>query len=105
MTATMTKPNGWTGGPWIVGTDTFDNDGIEESLIAQRNGPHAIAFAIEISAASSDTRKANARLIASAPELYEALKELVDSMGCNERLPCNVCAKARAALSAAEGGV
>jgi hypothetical protein len=105
MKDAMTKPNGWTGGPWVVGTDTFDNDGIPESLIVQRDGPLAIAFAIEISAKSSEPRKANARLIAAAPSLYEALAELIPwaLYWINDNHPA--MEKARAALQAAEGGV
>ena len=56
---------------------------------------------------SPKTNEANARLIASAPELLEALKNLV-SMGWNDSPLCKVYEKeiqaAEKAISQAEGG-
>ncbi len=96
----------WTKGPWVVGTDTFDNDGYSESVIAQKDGPLAVAFAIEVDVKNVDVRKHNARLIAAAPDLYEALSELLpfaQQAYVGGPDADALLAKARAALQRAEG--
>lgn len=47
---------------------------------------------------AGDWSEANARLIAAAPELLEALQDLCDTLG-----ECGATAKARAAIAKAEG--
>jgi Iap family predicted aminopeptidase len=43
---------------------------------------------------------ANARLMAAAPDLLDALREMLDAQVCG---PCALCDKARAAIAKAEG--
>ena len=46
---------------------------------------------------------ANARLIAAAPDLLEALRNMLSKCGCGTALGCEVCNAARAAIAKAEG--
>ncbi|HVI55443.1 MAG TPA: hypothetical protein VM621_10365 [Luteibacter sp.] len=90
----MTKLNGWTGGAWRL---FHSDDG--HAWIADKNLNNVCWVRIE----------ENARLIAAAPDLYEALADAPDIMAMQpEEFYIAYTAwlsKARAALSAAEGGV
>jgi hypothetical protein len=98
MTDEMTKPNGWTGGPWCRAG--VKRKGLQ---IVSPSGRY-VADCNQSVGITPGEKNANARLIAAAPSLYEALSGLMDAYqgdsGWQERR-----AKARAALSAAEGGV
>ena len=88
-------------GPWTAASQDIDTNEIPikcgKSILARvAPRPHWDA-----------TQEANARLIASAPELLEALKNLV-SMGWNDSPLCKVYEKeiqaAEKAIAQAEGG-
>lgn len=73
-------------------------------LIAEGPFPSHYEGQDERFAKEVDQYEANARLIAAAPELYEALDQILDDMG-NDGLSCCQAAKdqARAALAKARG--
>lgn len=91
----MTKP---TPGPWepLRGHRSLKIRGLRESKPPFRN---VINFN-GISRATSDEGQANAHLIAAAPEMYEALKALLDP----ERDMDDAYRIAYAAIAKAEGG-
>jgi hypothetical protein len=62
-------------GPWFVG-ETDDNDGYPETVIRGMDGIAGIAVAIDF-AKCPGMREANARMIAAAPDLLEALQAVV----------------------------
>ena len=74
---------GWTPGPWVCG-----NTAAYETMIIGRGGEgdYICHVTIEqcgggaIASAMEPARRANARLIAAAPELYEALEALVSAV-------------------------
>ena len=74
----------WTPGPWKVGGPT----GFVNQI--------SIEPAIGIVYGAGQEVAANARLIAAAPELVEALQDLCDTLG-----ECGMTEKARAALAKA----
>lgn len=81
----------FTPGPWTA-TINLEHDGEWSYLIAHDGGRIAGNIKIDI---ASETSKANARLIAAAPEMLDALKtalEFVDSGGLGEGI--NAHAKA-----------
>ena len=49
--------------PWRVSEETFDNDGIKESVIRGLNGRAAIAVTLDFGQNNPDMREANARRI------------------------------------------
>lgn len=85
----MTKPNGWTGGPWTIEFGDTVMAGVEVRKRGECSGKNMV----EICKIDHDdfdipkrVAKANLRLIASAPSLYEALSELlakIQSEGCH----------------------
>ncbi len=95
--------NNWTPGPWKY------RDGKEKYakgsqwhygfLICSTDGEQIA----QTSGRYDGTDEPNARLIAAAPELYEALKNMLDKYGCGTALKCPDCDQARAALAKAEG--
>jgi hypothetical protein len=83
----MTKPS-FTPGPWFLHADS-DLSG--EVYFKHSNGKE-----YEIARAAtgySDDKLANARLIAAAPDLLEALKDLVGSKDMNENAQCFFCGR------------
>lgn len=70
-----------TPGPWEVALEIFDNGGIPETVIQAFDGRAAVAVALEFGANNPGMRDANARLIAAAPDLLEAL---IDVLRVNE---------------------
>lgn len=95
----------FTPGPW--GLDVgFDGSrpGDFDEYWQVHDGQDAIACS---SNCYSGNREANARLIAAAPEIYEALSDLVSSIECSERDEFIIHQEikvARAALAKARGG-
>jgi hypothetical protein len=83
--------SGHTKGPWKA----------EEFDVVRATGPkedRTIAFGALFGSESADEAKANARLIAAAPELLEALKYLLELGGDDDRRIA-----AEAAIAKAEG--
>jgi hypothetical protein len=127
MTDTMEQGEGcgekFTPGPWRVSGVSMEDGSIsvghDEYRIVIASVTNAASFGDFVAAAfkgrtdfgAPDTAKtqwANARLIASAPELYEALKNLLDTMEGPSRTPLEdieiaICV-GRAALLKASGG-
>jgi len=66
----MSQPR-FTPGPWVVADEPNDNDGTPETVIAAAGGFPAVA--LDFGPEYPEIREANARLIASAPTLLEAL--------------------------------
>jgi hypothetical protein len=98
MSAAETK---WTRGPWLV-------DGEDEAIREAATGM-LIADA-EVGPAAHDERRANGFLIVATPDLYEALRVLVDrrERACREHGGSpdgsdGRYARARAALAKARG--
>ena len=99
--------SGHTPGPWAVTPDSFVMAGSRPSIGVARVITHAKEFV------------ANARLIAAAPELLEALKALVDSQSVlhettgvgvyaedcpgDDTCRCAIVAQVNAAIAKAEG--
>jgi len=79
-----------TPGPWIIDSDDGD-------IIEVVSGDYFIADVHRLE--PKDEWRANARLIAAAPELLEALEELVDLYEYED----NVSRDARAAIAKARG--
>lgn len=96
-----------TPGPWEIAFETFDNDGAPETAIQALGGRAFVAFALEFGPNNPQMREANARLIAAAPDLLEALKKIVKSLadqddeGMIEHVYLMI--KARAAITKATG--
>lgn len=85
---------GWTPGPWLVESEN-NPDG--SSLIVVDDEGLLICDTCDINCGHEEQAEANARLIASAPELFEALQVLLEFDGISAR------EKARAALAKAGG--
>jgi len=64
-----------TPGPWEVATEAFDNEGFPETVIQALCGSAVVAVALDFGENNPGMREHNARLIASAPDLLEALQE------------------------------
>ena len=97
-----------TPGPWQVAVDIFDNDGMPETAIQAMNGGATVAVALDFGLNNPDMRQANARLIAAAPDLLEALQELVSIVAIHQFSTNNKFAWAemecaRAAIAKATG--
>lgn len=68
--------------PWIVAEESFDNDGIQESVIRGIDGRAAIAVTLDFGSNNPSMREANARRIAACVNVcegspIEALEEMV----------------------------
>ena len=91
-----------TPGPWAHGQQGCESGWIEITAADDRN---PVACATPAKPGTAEERRdaetrANARLIAAAPELLEALQELLASV---EGVPCGPEAKCRAAIAKATG--
>ena len=60
----------WTPGPWTIST--------ENDVCTQIDGEYHAVCTDQFCYSSDDEKKANAHLIAAAPDLYEALQVMVD---------------------------
>jgi hypothetical protein len=87
-------------GPWELGRIT---DGFQELNAFHGEAPWArfACVAVMVDGRPDAEGKANARLIAAAPELLEALGAIV---AFDTPLPCGLLQQARAAIAKAEGG-
>ena len=92
----------FTKGPWVVDGNVIRGD-------HQRNGSVTVACVLDVAypygRRAGGSTQPNARLIAAAPDLYEALKELIDMDVAYQRgqKVSDAVDKARAALAKAEG--
>jgi len=107
----MTK-TAWTPGPWEAIKGLNESDEMRCGVVADRGVMKYLVATIENGAPGDicDTEYANARLIASAPELFEALAGMVrytesvrmlDGMGKTQQARFEV---AKAVLAKARGG-
>jgi len=96
-----------TPGPWEVAG--------HGNYVRSRSGGFAVAQSEELPGQDGEERNANARLIAAAPEMLEALKELVKEFDAYEAAMCKRFSAghedhgrqrelARLAIAKAEGG-
>lgn len=94
----MSKPD-WTPGPWVVGS-------INDTAVF-RVGADQVRYTIAVAVGdhtepdSWPAARATARLIAAAPDLYEALRELLNALPSATTNPA--IKTARAAIAKAEG--
>lgn len=91
---------GHTAGPWHVipmQLSIWTNDG--ETKVATVEDLPWVTLSSGRRTSDSATECANARLIAAAPELLEALEAVLDDIGNNGR----ACKQARAAVARAKG--
>lgn len=96
----------WTPGPWEVATEVFKT---EQSNLVNWHwvGPAyswetRICRVVEYSN-EEEMQKANAHLIAAAPDLYEALESMTVAYEFEYGTDCPQARKARAALAKARG--
>lgn len=85
--------NKHTPGPWTVGTKTWSSHVIAPSKF----GPHPLAV---FSGRGRDEDDANAQLTAAAPDLLEALEDLLAQVGRSDAIDTD---KAREAVRKARG--
>lgn len=83
-----------TPGPWSVHQESIEPDW---HIVTTVGG------AIVANVSDRGEWGANAHLIAAAPDLLEALKNMLSKCGCGTALGCKVCDAARAAIAKAEG--
>lgn len=91
-----------TPGPWSV-----VNEHDEVTVIAGEHISHGFKVRYEIARDVGGHRGdeyANARLIAAAPDLLEAIQALLRKVECGTALHCDLCDAARAAIAKATGG-
>lgn len=89
-----------TPGPWTVGP-VFDNDGEPEIIVEHKTPFGNLVVACALSGLVG--QEANARLIAAAPELLEAL-QLADAMLEGAHMNADVvCKKVKAPIAKATG--
>jgi hypothetical protein len=88
-----------TPGPWLTTESTEHWGRVNVTVQAAFTG-NEIATAWQ---GTADVNRANARLIAAAPDLLEALKELVAAAGGVNAGPLTWLAKARATIARATG--
>ena len=85
-----------TPGPWKVQPGSGDS---EYAFNVVAGEPGSVVLVANVAAEDHATRRANARLVASAPDLLAALRELVAAP--NKKRPEHVWAEARAAIERA----
>ena len=93
-----------TPGPWFdAGSDTYFPD---QTNIKANSGTESFYVAAVIGGLSEDEHKANVSLIAAAPDLLEALQDVVNSVArCTSGDVCQMSdfSSARAAIAKATG--
>ena len=97
--------NKHTPGPWTITVYPPDDDGAEDlCAYIDGNGTH-VSHCMPPDGANKELRDANALLIAAAPEMLEALQEIVAAADGDwwEQLDATL-EKARAAITKATGG-
>lgn len=101
----MKNKNSHTPGPWSLRSGRHDE---ESCYVVADNDGGQIAGNIKIDIAS-DTARANASLIACAPELLKELRILVLQVCGDKALDgthkCHRCAPAKEAIAKVEGGI
>jgi len=87
-----------TEGPWEWDANVWDYDPEQEAPWLVSAGNDKVLFG-QIGC----TSEANARLIAAAPDLLEALQDLFHSFEMADAIECDIGRKARAAIAKATG--
>ena len=90
-----------TPGPWFSDVDGFGSNRVGAFGFDTFDGTHTLAQVRSPEGVSFDAAKANARLIAAAPDLLTSLRALLDLHIAHHNLPAH--AKARAAIAKATG--
>ena len=94
----MTTNN--TPGPWNPVLISKPSD--RACVVTEKNEAGFAAWVCHVQTAHVETANANARLIAAAPELLEALIEMIDTEDHGDDM--DIFNRARAAISKATGG-
>lgn len=104
--------SGHTLGPWVYRPNDYDDWGTVRSVNPDEDGFHRHICKVNYVASpealcehrknGTDPAEADARLIAAAPDMLEALKNLVNSF--EKHRPKEYWDAARAAIARAEGG-
>jgi len=104
--------SGYTLGPWVYRPNDYDDWGTVRSVNADEHGYHRHICKVHYVASpeelcehrknGTDPAEADARLIAAAPAMLEALKNLLNSF--EKHRPKEYWDAARAAIARAEGG-
>jgi hypothetical protein len=93
-----------TPGPWSVIPTPYDPDHTHKIMYdCVHEGWRRIGAVGGVFAKDSDEAEANARLMAAAPELLDACKELLIYLGDWDDMDNETCQAARHAISLAEG--
>src|SRR3546814_14179116 len=116
MQNATTKEQAHTAGPWLYRPDKYDDWGFVRAqpeqgrllggVICQARDPYALDD-VTLNAhrrAKTDPWEANARLIAAAPDLLEALQLVWDTYGMDPSVDSSIWQTARAAIAKATGG-
>lgn len=97
-----------TPGPWVFCWDKYGKESEIHGKSELNDAPICIVLHDDVTESGAEEQLANARLIAAAPELLEALKALIDNVGIcicydeSER-ECKAWEMAEAAIAKAEG--
>jgi hypothetical protein len=91
----------WTAGPWSIEFFQSPNPGLEDWPSININ--NSTGYNIAEIHLPDDEDEANAQLIASAPELYEALREAVELMPLGTTVRANWLTKTSELLAKARG--
>lgn len=98
------KPKKFTPGPWVM---KYHGNGVVEVLDGD-DLPIVNWVGFDDSTKTLETRKANALLIAAAPDLLEILKTVLRQLerlrNCNNHAPWQLIEEVSAAIAKAEGG-
>ena len=83
---------GHTPGPWVVAGDSIHDRETKYESDGARTGDTACRIATTEIMARQGEQEANARLIAAAPDMLEALEEVMGELDV-EGLPCPLCGR------------
>lgn len=93
---------GHTPGPWVANFSMVSGN-VRNAIFAGEHGNQILATARDPYGGKNSVAEANARLIAAAPDLFEACREFVRKVDVGEARSTRSYAQMKAALSKATG--